>query len=76
MSYTKTAILPVTPDEAFALVTQPERLRRRQTLSARVVLRRYPGVGHDFGLGVSTPAEGWMAEAVAFWEGVLSAGWR
>lgn len=39
MSYTKTAILPVTPDEAFALITQPERLRRWQTVTARVDLR-------------------------------------
>ncbi len=39
MSYTKTAVLPVTPDEAFALITQPERLRRWQTVSARVDLR-------------------------------------
>lgn len=39
MSYTKTAILPITPDEAFALITQPERLRRWQTVSARVDLR-------------------------------------
>ena len=39
MSYTKTAFLPVTPDEAFALITQPERLRRWQTVSARVDLR-------------------------------------
>jgi uncharacterized protein (TIGR03086 family) len=39
MSYTKTVTLPVTPDEAFALVTQPERLRRWQTVSAYVDLR-------------------------------------
>lgn len=39
MSYTKTAVLPVTPDEAFGLITQPERLRRWQTVSARVDLR-------------------------------------
>ena len=39
MSYTKTAVLPVTPDEAFALITQPERLRRWKTVSARVDLR-------------------------------------
>jgi uncharacterized protein (TIGR03086 family) len=39
MSYTKTAVLPVSPDEAFALITQPERLRRWQTVSARVDLR-------------------------------------
>lgn len=39
MSYTKTAYLPVTPDEAFALVTEPERLRRWKTVSAVVDLR-------------------------------------
>ncbi|MGH8893957.1 MAG: TIGR03086 family metal-binding protein [Actinomycetes bacterium] len=39
MSFTKTVTLPVTPDEAFALITQPERLRRWQTVSAVVDLR-------------------------------------
>jgi len=39
MSFTKTALLPVTPDEAFALITDPERLRRWQTVSAYVDLR-------------------------------------
>ena len=31
--------LPVSPDEAFALVTEPERLRRWKTVSATVDLR-------------------------------------
>jgi uncharacterized protein (TIGR03086 family) len=35
----KTVDLPVSPDEAFALVTEPERLRRWKTVSARVDLR-------------------------------------
>jgi uncharacterized protein (TIGR03086 family) len=35
----KTAFLPVTPDEAFALVTEPERLRRWKTIASRVDLR-------------------------------------
>ena len=39
MSFTKTALLPVTPDEAFALITEPERLRRWQAVSAVVDLR-------------------------------------
>jgi len=39
MSYTKSAILPVSPEEAFALITDPERLRRWQTVSAYVDLR-------------------------------------
>jgi len=43
-TYTQTVTLPVTPDEAFALVTEPERLRRWHTVSARVDLR----VGGDY----------------------------
>src|SRR3954451_19690775 len=39
MSYSKTVTLPVSPDEAFALVTEPERLRRWKTVSAYVDLR-------------------------------------
>ncbi|WP_027860137.1 TIGR03086 family metal-binding protein [Marmoricola sp. URHB0036] len=39
MTYTNTALLPVPPDEAFALITEPERLRRWQTVSAYVDLR-------------------------------------
>jgi uncharacterized protein YndB with AHSA1/START domain len=39
LSFTKTAFLPVPPDDAFALITQPERLRRWQTVSAVVDLR-------------------------------------
>ena len=35
----KSALLPVSPDEAFALITQPERLRRWKTIAARVDLR-------------------------------------
>jgi len=39
MSCEKTALLPVSPDEAFALLTEPERLRRWQVVAARVDLR-------------------------------------
>ena len=34
MSITRTATLPVTPDEAFALITQTDRLTRWQTVSS------------------------------------------
>ncbi len=39
MTFNKTVQLPVDLDEAFALITQPERLRRWQTVSAQVDLR-------------------------------------
>ena len=39
-------------------------LRRAGTC---VEYHKYPGVGHGFGLGVGTSAEGWIADAVRFW---------
>lgn len=39
MTITKTANLPVSPDDAFALITEPERLRRWMGVTARVDLR-------------------------------------
>jgi len=39
MTYTRTVSLPVSPDEAYALITEPERLRRWMTVSAYVDLR-------------------------------------
>lgn len=29
---------------------------------------KYPGLAHGFGIGVGTSAEGWVDDAVAFWE--------
>lgn len=28
----------------------------------------YEGLGHGFGLGTGTAAEGWLEDATAFWE--------
>ena len=44
MTFDKTIHLPVSADEAFALITEPERLRRWQTVAARVDLR----IGGDY----------------------------
>lgn len=38
---------------------------------ARVEYRRYAGVGHGFGAGTGTSAEGWIDDALRFWEGVI-----
>lgn len=35
---------------------------------------RYPGLGHGFGLGTGTAAEGWLDLAVRFWERQMSTG--
>ncbi|MEO7006362.1 MAG: SRPBCC domain-containing protein [Terrimesophilobacter sp.] len=39
MAFEKTVLLPITPEAAFELITRPERLRRWQTVAARVDLR-------------------------------------
>lgn len=44
MTFNKTVFIPVDPDAAFALITEPERLRRWKTVAARVDLR----VGGDY----------------------------
>ena len=47
-----------------AMESRVAALRRAGT---DVEYHKYPGVGHGFGLGVGTSAEGWIAEAVRFW---------
>ncbi|MBT2553363.1 TIGR03086 family metal-binding protein [Arthrobacter sp. ISL-5] len=39
MTFDKTVLLPLDIDQAFALITEPERLRRWQTVAARVDLK-------------------------------------
>lgn len=52
-------------------IAPPAVMERRVAMLRRagtdVAYHRYPGVGHGFGLGVGTSAEGWIAEAVRFW---------
>ncbi len=39
MPFERTVLVPLGPDETFALITEPERLRRWQVITARVDLR-------------------------------------
>jgi acetyl esterase/lipase len=62
---------------AFVLVGDADGIAPPSVMERRVAaLRRvgtdveyhqYRGVGHGFGLGVGTSAEGWIADAVRFW---------
>jgi acetyl esterase/lipase len=45
--------------------TRVEALRKSGT---KVEYREYKGLGHGFGLGVGTSAEGWVSDAIRFWE--------
>jgi acetyl esterase/lipase len=52
-------------------IAPPAKMGRRvaalRKAGTDVEYHRYPGVGHGFGLGLGTSAEGWIADAVQFW---------
>lgn len=53
-------------------IAPPSAMERRITalrqLGTTVEYRKYPAVGHGFGTGVGTSAEGWISQAIEFWE--------
>ena len=55
-------------------IAPPSVMERRvaalRRLGTQVEFHRYSGVGHGFGLGIGTPAEGWIDGAIRFWENV------
>jgi len=75
--YTGHSDLAPTEAPTFVAVGEADRIAPSTIMERRVAaLRRagtqveyhkYPGVGHGFGLGVGTRAEGWVADAVRFW---------
>jgi acetyl esterase/lipase len=48
-----------------AMERRVEALRKSGT---RVEFHTFKGLGHGFGLGIGTSAEGWVLEAIRFWE--------
>lgn len=48
--------------------TMRRRIENLSALGIPTEFHHYPGLGHGFGLGAHTAAEGWIDEAVAFWE--------
>lgn len=48
--------------------TMENRLRNLDALGIPTEFHKYPSLGHGFGLGTGTVAEGWIDEAAAFWE--------
>lgn len=75
--YTGHSDLAPSEPPTFVAVGEADRIAPPAVMERRIaVLRRagtdveyhrYPGVGHGFGLGVGTSAEGWIADAVRFW---------
>ncbi len=48
--------------------TMENRINNLKALGIDAEFHKYPGLGHGFGLGTGTVAEGWINDAVAFWE--------
>lgn len=48
--------------------TMENRLAHLNSLGIDTEFHAYPGLSHGFGLGTGTAAEGWVDDAVAFWE--------
>lgn len=75
--YTGYSDLSLTDPPTFVAVGEGDRIAPPAAMERRVAAlrkagttaeyHRYPGVGHGFGLGVGTSAEGWVNDALRFW---------
>ena len=45
-----------------------QRIDNLNRLAIPTEFHHYPGLGHGFGLGTGTVAEGWIDQAISFWE--------
>ncbi|MCA0946778.1 alpha/beta hydrolase [Salipiger pacificus] len=83
MAYTSHADLGPQEPPTYAIVGAQDgiapaanmraRVEALRTLGGAVTFRVVPGVGHGFGDGTGTAAQGWVAEAAAFWAAHLPA---
>nr|WP_321269952.1 alpha/beta hydrolase [uncultured Tolumonas sp.] len=53
-------------------ILMEQRVDALQKNGTTVEYHKYNGVGHGFGLGKGTPAEGWIFHAVNFWEQTMN----
>jgi acetyl esterase/lipase len=78
MAYTGHSEVAAREPPTFAIVGEhdgiapPSVMERRvaavRATGAEAEFHRYPRLGHGFGPGIGTSAEGWLGRAVEFWE--------
>ncbi len=78
MQYTGLGGYSASDAPAFACVGSSDGIASWRAMKARIdglkslgidaELHVYPGLGHGFGLGIGTAAEGWIDLAISFWE--------
>lgn len=83
MAYTGHPDFTKSDPPTFAVVGDRDGIASASTMERRVNLMQragidvefhvYRNIGHGFGLGIGTNAEGWLADAVRFWENHMSA---
>jgi uncharacterized protein (TIGR03086 family) len=74
MPFEKSVLVPLTADETFALITQPDRLRRWQAITARADLRA--GGDYRWTIIPGSTASGTFTEVEAGKRVVFSWGWE
>ncbi len=82
MAYTGYTDFTINDPPTFAVVGGRDGLASPSTMERHINSMRsagidvefhvYPDVGHGFGLGIGTNAEGWLDDAVLFWENHMS----
>lgn len=55
-------------DPIVHVPTVERRVHAMRSVGVDVEYHKYRGAGHGFGLGIETDAEGWMENAIRFWE--------
>jgi dipeptidyl aminopeptidase/acylaminoacyl peptidase len=78
MQYTGHSEYTKNDPPTFAVIGENDSIASPRTMEQRVNALKsagidtefhvYPNLGHGFGLGIGTSAEGWIDDAVAFWE--------
>jgi len=78
MAYTGHADHAAVEPPTFVVVGQQDTISPPTAMEKRIAAlrkagtpveyRKFAGIGHGFGLGTGTRAEGWVAEATRFWE--------
>ena len=78
MQYTGYSDYTANDPPTFACVGESDGIANWRTMQRRLEalndsgipteFHHYPGLGHGFGLGTGTAAQGWINDAVAFWE--------
>ncbi len=63
-----TFVIASEDDSIVDLAAVERRVKALRNAGIEVEYHKYYGIGHGFGLGVGTEAEGWIEKAVQFWE--------